>query len=266
MKHLGVLKPDTLVTLLNWIGIPIIACYVVSMFVYPWFASDWNWALVENVWDRWQSFNVGMLAFVSSITAFNIGRYNAEKQREREFMASKAFLPDALSGLASYLADSADLLKEGWEASRGDSIKTALPIPPLDFKEVFRDCIRHADREVGEYLARILKRLQVHAARLATYVDQQSDDTWVSPQQHNLITYIYRLGEIRAMVNRLFPFARSQGPLDASALTWEDFKDAYGNLNFWIEDICLDGVTNLEAFTKRALERTDSMDTQQAFC
>lgn len=263
MKHLGTLKPDTFVTLLNWIGIPIVVLYLGSMFVYPWFASDWTWTSVESVWDRWQSLNVGMLAFVSSIAAFNIGHYNAEKQREREFMASKAFLPDALSGLVSYLVDSANLLREGWDASQGNSINTALPIPPPDFKEVFRDCIRHADREVGEYLARILKRLQVHAARLASYIDHQTDDAWVSPQQHNLITYIYRLGELQAMLNRLFPFARSQGPLDASALTWEDFKNAYGNLNFWIEDIRLDDVNNLEAFTKRALDHADPMDTQQ---
>jgi hypothetical protein len=65
------------------------------------------------------------------------------------------------------------------------------------------------------------------------------------------------------MINRLFPFARSQGPLDASVLTWEDFKNAYGNLHFWIEDIHLDDVNNLEAFTKRALDRADRMDTQQ---
>lgn len=73
------------------------------MFIYPWLNLGWSWGLVEDVWDRWQGLNVGMLAFISSVTAFNIGRYNAEKQREREFMASKAFLPDALSGLTSYL-------------------------------------------------------------------------------------------------------------------------------------------------------------------
>ena len=104
MKHLGIVEPDTLVTLLNWIGVPIVALYVSSMFIYPWFALEWRWSSVEDVWDRWQSLNVGMLALISSITAFNIGRYNAEKQRKREFMASKAFLPDALSNLASYLS------------------------------------------------------------------------------------------------------------------------------------------------------------------
>ena len=66
------------------------------------------------------------------------------------------------------------------------------------------------------------------------------------------------------MVNRLFPFARGQEPLDATALKWEDFKDAYGNLDFWIEDVRIDDANNLEAFTKRALGRADSMDTKQA--
>jgi len=263
MKHLGLLKPDKLVTLLNLIGVPIIVLYVGSMFVYPWFASDWTWKSVENVWDRWQSLNVGMLAFISSVTAFNIGRYNAEKQREREFTASKAFLPDALSGLTSYFATSAILFKEGWEASHGNPIKTALPMPPLDSKEVFRDCIKYADQDVGEYLARVLRRLQVHAARMAAYVDQKSGDTWLSPQRHNLISYIYRLGELQAMINRLFPFARDHDQLDTSTLTWDDFKNAYGNLGFWIEDIRIDDAINLEAFTKRALDRADPMDTQQ---
>lgn len=264
MKHIGVVKPDTLVTLLNWIGIPVIALYIGSMFVYPWFALEWRWSAVEDVWDRWQSLNVGMLAIASSITAFSIGRYNAEKQRQREFTASKAFLPDALSNLASYLSSSAALLREGWEAAQDQAITTPIPAPPPEFKEVFKDCIRHSDREVGEYLARILKRLQVHAARLAEYVDQQADETWRNPDQYNLIVYIYRLGELQAMVNRLFPFARSKAELDPSGLTWEDFPNAYANLGFWVEEIRIDDTNNLETFTKRALERDDSMDTQQA--
>lgn len=104
----------------------------------------------------------------------------------------------------------------------------------------------------------------MHAARLAASVEEQSDDTWTSPQRHNLITYVYRLGELQAMVNRLFPFARGQEPLDTSALTWDDFKNAYGNLGFWIDEIRIDDTMNLEAFSKRALDRADTMDTQQA--
>lgn len=104
----------------------------------------------------------------------------------------------------------------------------------------------------------------MHASRLAAYLEQQADNTWVGPDRINLIVYIYRLGELLAMVNRLFPFARSLDVLDSSKLTWDDFENAYRNLDLWIEEIHIDDNNNLEAFTKRAVERIDSMDTQQA--
>lgn len=252
-------KIDALLKLLNRLGLSILLLYVFSMFVYPIFALWGDWSSVQDVWDRWQSLNVGMLAFFSSVTAFSISRYNAEKRREREFTASKAFLPDALSKLTSYFSASAAVLQDLWEAIPGQAITTPIPTPPLEFKEVSRDCIRHADPEVGEYLARILKCLQIHVSRLTAHIDQQSAQTCTGPDQRNLISCIYRLGELQAMVNRLFPFARSQSPLDTGDLVWEDFMNAYANLKFWVEDIRIDDTNTLELFTLRALERGNSM-------
>lgn len=264
MRHIGIVKPETLVTVLNVLGIPAVLTYVVSMFVYPWIASGWDWQQVQTVWGRWQSLNVGMLAFTSSLTAFNISRFNAEKQREREFRASKAFLPDALSELSSYLASSAAVFKAGWEAKRGEEIGVAVPMPPPGFRDVFRECIRYAEPDVGDFLARMLVRLQVHSARLEVYVAQQRDDTWVSPDKLNIIYYLYRLGELQAMVNKLFPYARSMAAFDSDALDWEDFNNAYGNLDVWVDEYYIDGQSNLEAVTKRSLERADPFDTQQS--
>nr|WP_300311057.1 hypothetical protein [Halomonas sp.] len=263
MKHIGIVKPETLVTILNVLGMPVILIYALSMFVYPWVAVGWDWHQVQNVWDRWQGLNVGMLAFASSLTAFSISRYNAEKQREREFRASKAFLPDALSELSSYLASSATVFKAGWEAARGEEVQVTAPNPPPGYRDVFRECIRYAEPEVGDFLARMLVRLQVHSARLEAYIEQQGDDTWVSPDKHNLISYLYRLGELQAMVNKLFPYARSMASFDSGPLDWEDFRNAYGNLDLWPEEYYIDDQMNLEAFTKRVLERADPLDTQQ---
>lgn len=264
MKHIGILKPDNIVAILNLLGIPVVLIYMGSMFIYPWFALGWDWQQVQNVWDRWQSLNVGMIAFASSITAFNIARFNAEKQRGREFRASKAFLPDALNELSSYLASSAAVFVAGWNASRGEPMNVTAPSPPPGYKEIFRDCIRHAERDVGDFLSRMLVRLQVHSARLEGYLEQQRDRTWMSPDQFNLISYLYRLGELQAMVNKLFPFSRNMAAFDSAPLDWEDFRNAYGNLNIWIHEIRIDGENNLEAFTKRALDREDPFDAQQA--
>ena len=96
MKHIGILKPDTLVSLLNGIGVPATIIYFSCMLLYPWIDGNFYWSHVQDIWDRWQSLNVGVLAFISSIIAFNISRFNANKQREREFTAAKAFLPMTL--------------------------------------------------------------------------------------------------------------------------------------------------------------------------
>jgi hypothetical protein len=235
--------------------VPAAALYVFCMLIFPWFSTGFDWQLVQGVWDRWQSLNVGMLAFISSITAFNIGRYNAEKQREREFRASKAFLPSALSELTEYLKESAEIYVSGWEAARGDALKVTAPIPPAGYKEVFRDCIRHAEPDVGEYLSQLLKWLQIHAARLSGYLDQQADDTWSNPDKHNVIVYLYRVGELQAMVNRLFPFSRGLEDLNSGPLVWDELKNAFGNLDLWVEEYRIDDHNNLEAYTMRALER-----------
>ncbi|MDD5385321.1 MAG: hypothetical protein PHG89_10635 [Gallionella sp.] len=261
MKHLGILKPDTLVNLLNFVGLPAAALYAFCMFVWPWISGSGNWGYVQDVWDRWQSLNVGMLAFVSSITAFNISRYNAEKQRARDFLAAKAFLPAALSELVSYFKASASCFRLGWSSSTAGDTSLEIPELPREYKSVFEECIRHAEPQVGDYLTRILVWLQVHDARMRSYVAQHVDNNYINPDRYNLITYFYRLGELQALVNKLFEFARNMGKFDSSPLNWEDFRNAYGNLDIWVDDIRIDDQMNLEDFTKRAIARNGSQNT-----
>ena len=255
MKHLGILKPDTLVNLLNYVGLPFSVLYFASMFIIPWVKGDGDWVYVQDVWDRWQSLNVGMLAFVSSITAFNIARYNANKQRERNFLAEKAFLPSALSELCTYFKKSASIFIKAWEASATNKPNLETPDLPKSYKDVFRQCIRYADPDVGKYLSTILIRLQVHDARLRGVVEQFDDPSFINPDKLNIITYLYRLAELQAYVNKLFPFARGIESFDSSPLTWEDYKNALGNLDVWIDHIHIDENMNLESFIKRAIER-----------
>lgn len=261
MKHLGILSPDAQVNLLNFVVLPAAALYAFCMLVGPWISGCGSWVYVQDVWDRWQSLNVGMLAFASSITAFNISRYNAEKQRQRDFLASKAFLPAALSELVCYFKASANVIKLAWESKRGSSPAFDVPELPREYKSVFSECIRHAEPSVGDYLSQILVWLQVHDARLRSYVEQHGHEDYFNPDRYSLITYFYRLGELQALVNKLFEFARNMGEFDDTPLDWEDFRNAYGNLDIWPEDIRIDDDMNLEAFTKRAIARNDGKNT-----
>ena len=254
------LTTNRLVTFLHVVGTPATALYFICMFAAPWFEDGSNWAYVQDVWDRWQSLNVGILAFVASVIAFNISRFNAENQRERDFLAAKAFLPAALSELVSYFDACAAVFKQGWEAEPGSSPAFKVPVLPDNYQNVFRECIRHAKPGVGDYLARILMKLQVHDARFSGYVHNAVDGHF-NPERHNLITYIYRLGELKALVNRLFPFARNDGEFDAKPLQWDDFHTAYATMDIDEDDIRLTKDVELVGFTKRAIAREAGANT-----
>lgn len=252
---------DRLVYALNWVGISIAALYIVFMLVVPWVEGSGSWRYVQNVWDRWQSLNVGMLAFFSSVIALNISRFNANKQREREFSASKAFLPSALSELVSYYKDSASIFKLGWGSEPGSEPDFISPKLPHSYKEVFSNCIRHAEPAVGDYLSQILMKLQVHDSRLRSYIGEENCEYRFHPQRHNVLVYLFRLAELQALVAKLFGFARNLEPFDDKPLDWEDFRNAFGNLDLWLDEFVIDETNNLEAFTKRRIARSGNQDT-----
>ena len=117
MSRIQLLNLDKLIIIMIRIGFLITFVYFISMFVYPWFDGNTNWKYVQNVWERWQGLNVGMLAFFSSITAFSISKFNAKEQRRRNFSAEKAFLPHSLSELCDYFDSCASLLQEAWNTT-----------------------------------------------------------------------------------------------------------------------------------------------------
>lgn len=255
------LKLDNFISALNILIVPTGLLYFGAMILYPWIDGGGNWQHVQNVWDRWQSLNVGMLAFVSSVTAFNISRYNANKQRERDFLAARSFLPAALSELIAYFENCADVLREGWDADRDQELNLIAPELPPHYREVFEKCIRFAAPDVGDYLSKILVWLQIHESRLRGFVDEFRDTNYVNPNKHNILTYIYRLGELQAMVNRLFEFARGMDDFNGKRLDWDEFRTAYLNLNFTIENYRINDQMNLISFTERAIERNENPDT-----
>lgn len=110
----------------------------------------------------------------------------------------------------------------------------------------------------GGYLSNILVQLQVHDARLRDAIAQMNDAQDKVVDKYTLIAYLYRLGELYALVGSLFGFARGEERFKEERLNWEDFRNAYGIMNVEVEDFFINDQMNLEAFVKRALGRREN--------
>lgn len=154
-----------------------------------------------------------------------------------------------------YYSRSARIFTALWESNGATNAVLDHPDLPQDYREVFSNCIRHAEPTVGTYLSKILVILQVHDARLREIVNHSGGDQHRVVNRVTLISYLYRLGELQALANQLFDFARGEEDFNATNLSWEDFRNAYGNLHFVIDDIVFGDDMNLRAFTLRRLER-----------
>ena len=245
-------KLDKVITLLRRPVAVFGSIYFLCMFVAPWIIGDWRWRHVQDVWDRWQAMNVGILAFAASFIVFEVTRYNENKQRKREFLAARAFLPEALSELTTYLKDSAVVHMESWNKAP----QIHFPSAPSHYKDVFANCIRHADSDTGEQLSALLSEilmwLQVHAARQERFIAEPAHTD--AMRKINTLDGLRLIGELQARVNKLFDFARGIGELDTRPLTWEDYKTSYSNLGLLIENLAV-GDFSLESKTKWNIEK-----------
>jgi hypothetical protein len=249
----GKINPDKWVALLYWIGIPFVFVYFCSMFVYPFFIGGWNHA--QKIWHIWQALNVGILAFISSLIAFYISRYNAEKQREREFVAAKAFLPNALSELTEYLSCWAEMLCEAWpltknvDSSPRVTLKTELPVLQVSINEVLKECIRHGSPDISAHIANILKDLQINNARLKGLPTDFTKSSRII-RNENIKEYMFCLARIQALVNATFNFARDEEGFVRPEVGITEMTTAYLNLNMHVSIS-----DEMNSYTKNRLQR-----------
>lgn len=205
----------------------------------------------------WQTLNVGVLAFISSMVAFNISKFHAHQQRQREFIAARSFLPEALSELSSYFKENVSLLLEAWARAKDETddcktpLQNVLPSLPDNYREIFSRCISLAEPEVAQYLSFILMRLQVQHARVKALNDSFNPNSTMLVLPQNIITYLYGLAELQALVGKIFNFSRGLKDFSDDRLSWDDFRSAYFNLGILFENY-----DDLEDFTKRAINRS----------
>lgn len=252
MPNLGSPKLDKIIMAVSFfLGIPLVGLYLIAMIIYP--SIEGNWEHVQSVWDRWQSLNVGILAFLASVVAFNISIFNARRQQERDFIASRAFLPEALSSLCSYLKSCTALLIEARQKITQKDTESTLSIPvpnlPIEYKEIFSRCISLAPPDISNHLVKILMKLQIHNTRIKSLSNSFDANSRALLTHPHMLSHFYITGELYALINMMFKTARGLDNFKSDNLSIEHMTNSYLNLEINFETI--DGLIE---YTKRSLE------------
>jgi hypothetical protein len=207
----------------------LISAYLVSMVAMPFYLGDWQY--VQSVWDRWQGFNVGMIALTSSVIALYITRYRTEQEKKQNFIAARAFFPQALSDISAYCKAVFDTqyIAHRRIVDEHDECKTALeanlPVMQGEWMKVFKECILYADPEVGDCLAHILGCLQINNVRVNSLFESFSPSGTINTVG-SMNNDIKRNIEVLALVSLLFPFARGEENFKSPSLNVGDYFTA----------------------------------------
>lgn len=245
----------------RWVILPPLILYFFSMVVCPFFAGNMDIQYLLEVWHTWQSFNAGMLLFISSWILYESTRYHDEKQKDRNFIAARAFLPEVLSELTKYFNKSATLLSEAYEKSSKPFISRQIPLEaevpdlPQRYKEIFAKCIRTAEPEIGNYLVSILGKLQIQNSRITDLKKYVAEDTDEVLMREIILEYICDLVELQVLVSQIFTYARGEEKFSVKELNMDSYLNAYRILNLHSE-LNLDHKSDAMLRTKFT-ERTD---------
>jgi hypothetical protein len=235
-------------------GLLIFAIYFVSMVVVPLACFGWDHTL--DVWDRWQGFNVGMIALLSSVVALNISYRRASAERKQIFAASRAYLPHELSALTEYCRESMDVYREAWPrvSDIGDHCDTPLqqivPELPEGYRKVFQDIITFEEPVVSNALADIVMKLQIHSSRMKEVVRcfQANSSRLLIPS--NINNNLIVIAEIQALINRFYPYARRTDEYEDEPLDYDAYRSA-----LVVNGVDVEAFSDLEEAIQREIER-----------
>ncbi|MDQ7990172.1 MAG: hypothetical protein REI09_11120 [Candidatus Dactylopiibacterium sp.] len=222
--------------------------YIYCMYIHPFTHGGWENA--QEVWFDWQSLNSGMVTLLGGLIALWASHSYQEKQhniaaehRQREFIAAKSFLPEALSELTEYLEKCAEILYEPimrhqhFGPIRIPGPRRDPPTQPVRYRDAFSRCISLSDSDLSKHLSNILILLQISDARIkaqacrdgTTNIDLTLDNT-------------ARLVELQALVSYAFDHARGEEEFQIKPLEFKHYHNAYSQLGFhtaggsWLEE------------------------------
>lgn len=218
----------TRMKIIKALSLTFILAWMSAMIIYPFIMTDFSWVEIQKIWDRWQTFNSGMIALLAASLAIYAAQYTENAKRYRELIAAKSLLPLALSELHTYCTQLATYLKNEFIALNEDHpIDTSttnkenheLPIPPKEWVfEVFKNCMIHEYETEAKFMASILSDTQVTSARINSMTDK---NTLI--KECTFSSHANDICELHAKLGRMYIYAREHSLLLTTEIT-EDEK------------------------------------------
>ncbi|WP_429033163.1 hypothetical protein [Aeromonas veronii] len=216
----------TKIKLIKSLSLAFIFLWVNAMITAPLIMTDFSWLEIQKVWDRWQTFNSGMIALLAAVLAIYAAQYSENAKRYRELIAAKSLLPLALSELHTYCTELATYLKNEFiflsEKHQIDTSTTKEnhepPIPPKEWVfEAFKNCMIHEHETEAKFMASILSDMQITRARIESMKDKNNLITECTFSSHaNDICLLH------AKLGRMYDYSRKHSLLSTTEITDEE--------------------------------------------
>ncbi|MHA1540343.1 MAG: hypothetical protein ACTSXQ_07695 [Alphaproteobacteria bacterium] len=168
--------------------------------------------LFESI-KEWQTLIASTIAFFASIFAIKCTMLSEKKQTERNFIAARAFLPEAIRQIECYCEDSIATLMDGYKkidekvrCIDACDLRRDVPNQPMESYDNLKECILYASCEFGSYLSSMLSLIQIHHSNMEGYF--QSDSSGIFVSKNNIILSMHIACYINALASNLYEYAR----------------------------------------------------------
>lgn len=201
------------------------------MFFLPALRSGLDWTYLQNVWDRWQALNVGLLALVSSIYFYRGSQQVSESARASKFIAAKSLALHKLPYVIKFLQNSVLKLSE----FNNGSIyleKDGVSFEQLDLSSL-HDCIVYSkDASTQNHFSFLISELQVFNSRLELYTDEGFQKKLLLDRLSHE-NMMFKAATIKSLIDQSFNFCRENNSSLSDEVTYDEIENACRAL-----DIC----------------------------
>ncbi|WP_228025393.1 hypothetical protein [cf. Phormidesmis sp. LEGE 11477] len=192
--------------------------WFVSAVVAPWFLNGFDWMAVQEVWERWQTLNAGMVALTAGVVAFAGSQFWEWRSSLRRQIAARAYMPFVLSELQTYTAQGFELLLELLDRTGPNDrvepgpLRQSPPELPEGFKNSFQEIIEYGTPNIRQYVSVLLSEIQIMHSRLQALTSSLDRPDYgrrtLLVLRINMLDYIRYLGVISTRVDLLYAYAR----------------------------------------------------------